>query len=179
MFIDYKLEGKYVNLRSVTEDDGEFILAIRNDPRISKYLPPLNVTIEQQRQWISKQRADKDSYYFLIESKKGDALGNLSVYDIESDSAETGRFCSFGDPMENIETCVLFNDFCFDTIGLKSVHIWVYEGNKPVIALNQSFGYEWTEKKEDDRGEPYRVGVLTKDKWKETRVKILKKVHLL
>ena len=179
MYIDYKLEGKYVNLRSVTEDDAEFILEIRNNPQISKYLPPLNVTVDQQRQWIAKQRADKDSYYFLMESKKGEAVGSISVYDIEGDSAETGRFCSYGDPLYNIETCILLNDFCFSTIKLNSVHIWVYEGNKSVIALNKSFGYEWVDCRKDDKGEPYKVGVLTKSRWEEKREIVIKKVKIL
>lgn len=173
------LEGKYVNLRSVEETDAEFILSVRNDPRISKYLPPLNVTVEQQRQWISKQRADKDSYYFLLETPVGESLGSISVYDIVNETAETGRFCSFGDPAANIEACILLNDFCFDIIGIKTIHIWVYENNKPVISLNQSFGYEWVERKMDPNGEPYKVGILTKDKWQNKREKILKRLSLI
>lgn len=179
MYIDYKLEGKYVTLRSVEESDAEFILSVRNDPRISKYLPPLNVTVEQQRQWIAKQRADKDSYYFLMLLPNGDPIGSISVYDIEGETAETGRFCSLGDPMSNIETCLMLNDFCFDVIGLKSVHIWVYEGNKSVIALNQSFGYVWTDSKKDIKGEPFKVGVLTQSKWLEKKEKIQKRIRLI
>lgn len=177
MYIDYKLEGKYVNLRSVTEEDAEFILEIRNNPQISKYLPPLNVTIEQQRQWITKQRADQDSYYFLMTTPDGEPIGCISVYDIEGDMAETGRFCSFGDPYSNIEACVLLNDFCFHNLGLKKIHIWVYEGNKPVIALNKSFGYKWTETKTDDKGESFKVGILTPNHWIENREKVFKKLR--
>lgn len=178
MFIDYKLKGKYVNLRSVTEDDAEFILEIRNTPQISKYLPPLNVTIEQQRQWISKQRADNDSYYFLMESSKGEAIGSISVYDIEGDSAETGRFCSIGDPTSNIETCILLNDFCFDVIGLKSIHIWVYEGNKSVLRLNEGLGYEWVESKIASDGRECRVGKMTKETYNHKREKLCKLLKL-
>ena len=179
MYLDYKLEGRYVTLRSVEESDAEFILSVRNDPRISKYLPPLNVTVEQQRQWISKQRADKDSFYFLMESPMGEALGSISVYDISDGTAETGRFCSFGDPASNIESCIILNDFCFDVIGIKTIHIWVYENNKPVISLNQSFGYEWIENKMDPKGEPYKVGILTKDNWQAKREKIVKRLSYL
>ncbi len=179
MYIDYKLEGKYVTLRSVEESDAEFILSVRNDPRISKYLPPLIVTVEQQRQWIARQRDDNNSYYFLMETPKGEAIGSISVYDIESDTAETGRFCSLGDPVSNIETCILLNDFCFDIIGIQTIHIWVYEGNKSVISLNQSFGYEWIESKVDTKGEPYKVGILTKDKWQNKRENILKRLSLI
>ena len=35
------IEGKYVNLRSVEEQDAEFTLSLRQDPQLTKYLPKL------------------------------------------------------------------------------------------------------------------------------------------
>lgn len=178
MYIDYKLEGKYVTLRSVEESDAEFILSVRNDPRISKYLPPLNVTVEQQRQWISKQRKDKNSYYFVLENPKGEVLGTISVYDIEEDTAETGRFCSIGDPSSNIEACLLLNDFCFNILKLSSIHIWVYEENKPVLKLNQGLGYEWVGTKEAEDGRTCKVGQMTESSYLPKRTKLIKLLHI-
>ena len=142
MFIESFIAGKYVNLRSVTVNDAAFILQIRNNPEISRFLPPLKVTIEQQQQWIEKQRNDNDSYYFLMEDKDGNPIGTTSVYDIKNGDAETGRLCSLGAPSSNVEACMMLHDFCFNIIGLTTLHIWVYEDNKPVINLNHSLGYE-------------------------------------
>lgn len=178
MYIDYKLEGKYVNLRSVTEDDAEFILEIRNNPQISKYLPPLNVTVEQQRQWISKQRSDKDSYYFILETPTGVPIGTLGVYDINEDHGECGRSCCIGEPFAPVEASALLTDFVFNTLKLSYTTIWVYEGNKSVIALNQSYGYEWVERKIDEKGEPFRIGILTRERAFEYKDKILKKLRI-
>lgn len=179
MYIDYKLEGKYVNLRSVTEDDAEFILDIRNDPQISKYLPPLNVTVEQQKQWISKQRADKDSYYFIIETPQGNVIGTISVYNIIDNHAESGRSCCIGEPYHSIEASALLTDFTFKTLNLDYTIIWVYEENKAVISLNQSLGCEWVDKGEDDEGKPFRLGVCKKEKALEINEKIKKKLNKL
>lgn len=179
MYIDYKLEGKYVNLRSVTEDDAEFILEVRNNPQISKYLPPLNVTVEQQSQWITKQRADKDSYYFILETPDLTPIGTLSVYDIVDDHGEGGRSCSIGEPFANIEASVLLNDFTFNTLNLSYATIWVYEGNKSVLALNEAFGYEWTSEKKDSNGLPYKEGILYKDVYLKKREGILKKLRII
>lgn len=176
MYIDYKLEGKYVNLRSVTEDDAEFILLIRNNPEISKYLPPLNVTVEQQRQWIVKQQADKSSYYFILETPDLKPIGTLSVYDIEDDHAEYGRLCSIGEPAATIEAGLLLIDFIFNELQLAYTTIWVYEENKPVISLNQSYGYEWGERKVDQDGRAFRVGVLKRDRALLYKDKILKRL---
>lgn len=178
MYIDYTIEGKYVTLRSVKESDAEFIINVRNDPRISKYLPPLNVTVEQQRQWIAKQRADKDSYYFILETPDITPIGTLSIYNIVDDHGEGGRSCSVGEPFANIEASVLLNDFTFITLGLSYATIWVYEGNQSVIALNEAFGYQWTSIKNDAEGQPYREGILFKDVYLQKRERIIKKLRI-
>lgn len=178
MYIDYKLEGKYVNLRSVTEDDAEFILLIRNNPEISKYLPPLNVTVEQQRQWIAKQRADKDSYYFILETPDLNPIGTLSVYDIVNDHAECGRLCSIGKPLSTIEAVTHLTDFNFNKLYLAYTTIWVYEGNKNAIALDESIGYEWKDTKVDQNGEPFRVGILKRERALKYNEKILKQLRI-
>lgn len=179
MYIDYKLEGKYVSLRSVTENDAEFILNMRNNPQISKYLPPLNVTIEQQRQWIAKQRADKDSYYFLWLTPTENPIGTISLYDMDGNHSEMGRLCSIGEPAANVEAFVLFLDFVFDTLNLDYTTGWVYEGNKSVIALNNALGMEWTDNKIDEKGNPYRDCIMRKDAYKKKREKVLRRLKLL
>lgn len=179
MYIDYKLEGKYVTLRSVEESDAEFILSVRNDPRISKYLPPLNVTVEQQRQWISKQRADEDSYYFILVTPQGPPIGTLSLYDIVDNHCEGGRSCCIGEPSAAVEASILLTDFAFTTLKLEYITIWVYEGNKSVIALNTSYGYEWVENRVDDKGEPFRVGILKRERALERNEKLKRKLRLI
>lgn len=113
MVYNKAIEGKFVHLRAVQPEDAEFILKIRNDKEISKYLPPLNITVEQQKSWISKQRNDSDSYYFIFTNNKGESLGTISVYNINNEHAEVGRFCSFGDSVQNMEAALLCDDFIF------------------------------------------------------------------
>ena len=174
MYINYKLEGKYVNLRSATEEDAAFIIQIRNNPKISMFLPPLNVSIEQQKLWIKKQRSDKDSYYFILETPQEEPIGTLSIYDIVDNHCEGGRSCCVGEPFAAVEANILLTDFAFNTIKLDYITIWVYEGNKPVLALNKSYGYEWVESRVDEKGEPFRVGVLKRERGLE-RIEFLKK----
>ena len=42
------LEGRFVNLRPVTKEDAEFILEIRNNPEISKYINTMRVYFTAQ-----------------------------------------------------------------------------------------------------------------------------------
>ncbi|MDD4589532.1 MAG: GNAT family N-acetyltransferase [Parabacteroides sp.] len=165
MIYDGILEGKLVNLRSVTEDDTEFILEIRNNHEISKYLPFLNVTVEQQRAWITKQRADNDSYYFIIEDKEHRRIGTVSVYNIIENHAEVGRFCSIGNSIQNSETGILHDDFIFNVLCLNYLDVWVYKDNTHVLSLNKGFGCEWDGETLDNDGIPYLYGKITKQNY--------------
>lgn len=157
------LEGRFVNLRSVTEEDAEFILEIRNDPEISKFLPSLNVTVNQQQGWINHQRKDSDSYYFMIEDKMNVSIGTISVYNIEENRAEMGRFCSFGNPIQNSEAALILDDFIFYKLGVDYLNIWVYKENETVLSFNKGFGCEWKGESKDEKGIPYIYGTLTKE----------------
>ena len=56
MVYSKKIQGRYVDLRSVTEEDAKFTLAIRQEPEFVKFLPRLDITIEQQKAWIRKHK---------------------------------------------------------------------------------------------------------------------------
>lgn len=179
MVYDKVIEGKFCRLRAVVPEDAEFILRLRNDKEISKYLPPLNVTVEQQQVWISKQRNDSDSYYFLIMDKSGNKLGTISVYNIENGHAEVGRFCSIGSSVINMEAALIHDDFIFDILNLSYLDIWVYKGNKPVLSLNQGFGCKWEGENVDEHGEPFLFGKLTKADFYKKSVKIRKNISII
>lgn len=171
------IEGKFVNLRSVTENDAAFILSIRNNPEISKYLPPLHITVEQQQDWITKQRADSDSYYFIIEDKEHSNIGTISIYNIVDRHAEAGRFCSVGDAVKNSEAALLNADFIFYTLKLEFIDIWVYKDNKPLLSLNNGFGCEWEGEEMDKDGIPYLYGKLYKNNY-EVKAKKIRRIIL-
>ena len=173
MFIDYKLEGIHTNLRSVKEDDAEKILKLRNDPRITDFLPPLDVTVEQQRQWITKQRSDKSSYYFIIEDKLGNCLGTVGFYDIEGDHAETGRYCCIGEVQHSVEATILQSDFIYDVVRLSYLTSWVYDDNKPVVSLTKNYGFECVGVSQADDGRSCCLFKQTREQYFKKREKIV------
>ena len=64
------LKGMFVGLRSVTENDAEFILKIRTDEKLAKFLNKTSPDIEMQKTWIRGQIARDGDYYFIIEDLK-------------------------------------------------------------------------------------------------------------
>lgn len=176
MIVEQPLKGTFCSLRSVESEDAEFILSIRNDPKISEFLPVLDVSVADQQKWIEKQRNDSESYYFLIEDKEGKQLGTISVYDIKDDHAETGRFCSYGDFIQNTEAVLLLYDFIFYELNLKYATTWVYTENKAVVSMNTQTGFKWNEITEAEDGRECCVGCLVPSDYEKKMSPIRRKL---
>lgn len=142
MVYDKIIEGKYVNLRSVVEDDIEFTYEIRRDPQFHGSVGCLATSLEAQRNYITHQMIKEGDYYFVIENKKRDRIGLIGIYDIEGKVGEEGRTVSYGSPLENIEATLLLDGFVRDVLGLETIRVSVYDDNKKVIHGCLKAGFE-------------------------------------
>ena len=62
-------------MRTVNIKDAEFIFLMRQNELKTKYLSKVNDSVEDQKKWIQKYKqreADKQEFYFVIESKEGE-----------------------------------------------------------------------------------------------------------
>ena len=64
MIYNKTIEGKYVDLKYVTVEDATIVLELRQDPELTKDLPRLDITEEEQKEWIRKQQLREGDYYF-------------------------------------------------------------------------------------------------------------------
>lgn len=142
MIYDKIIEGKYVNLRSVLEDDIQFTYDIRKDPQFNGYVGCLAENLEAQRKYIISQMDKEGDYYFVIENKKGERIGLIGIYDIHGKVGEEGRTVSYGSPLENIEATLLLEGFARDVLGLEIISISVYADNKKIIHGCIKAGFE-------------------------------------
>lgn len=136
------LVGNFVRLRIAEEADAEFTLAIRQEGANTEHMPRLTVNMEQQRAWLKAQKESKDCYFFVVERLNGERIGTFSLYNIRGSEAETGRLILQGNPMETVETCVLFHDFVFGKAGLTYVYSEMEADNMPAMGLSNRFGGE-------------------------------------
>ncbi len=165
MFIRNKLVGKTISLRCAEIADADFILRLRNDDKISKYLPKLNITVSQQKEWINSQRNDTLDYYFIIEDAVSQTpLGTISLYDFTDCEAESGRFACLGNPVQNVESGLLLYDFAFYHLKLSIVKAWVYKDNIGVLNYNRKFGFTFIDGVSSE-GVPCMKGSLTKNSY--------------
>ena len=140
MVYDRVIEGKYVDLRSCTEDDAEFTREIRRDPEFSKFFPALDNTIEQQKSWIKHQREKEGDYFFVVWNKAGNRIGTISIYDVEGEYAESGRLAiKSNNPFEAIEAQILSFRFAFGVLGLNCINGYIFADNDRAIRFNKQF----------------------------------------
>lgn len=140
MAVTKPLVGKTVTLRCAETQDAQFIIDLRNDSELSKYLPKLEVTIDEQKRWIERQRALEGDYYFVIWNNDGERIGTLSIYDIDNDHGENGRMANIGSAIEILEAEYLVHMFTFDVLNLQYFTSEVAIDNSSALKMVDYFG---------------------------------------
>lgn len=148
--------GQYVTLASATVDDAPFALAIRQDPEMTKFLPRLEISLEQEIEWIKRQRKAAGDYFFIVRNKKGERVGVLGLYDFSDDTAGIGRVAMKGGFHANREAFLLTMRFAFKNLGLKKLADWVYAENERAIKFFNFFGAHMDESYFDERRKIFR-----------------------
>ena len=164
MVYDGVIEGKYVDLRSCTEDDAEFTRDIRRDPEFSKFFPVLDNTVEQQKTWIKHQREKKGDYFFVVWNKAGERIGTISIYDVEGEYAESGRLAiKSNNPFDAIEAQILSFRFAFGVLGLNCINGYIFADNERAIRFNKQFAGKQYPPTVDENGRE----IIKIENWKE------------
>lgn len=140
MYYDGVIEGKFVDLKSVSVDDAEFTRNIRRDPDFSRFFPPLDNTVEQQRAWIASQQKKGGDYFFIVWDKSGNRIGTISVYDIVGKCCESGRLAVKGNAFQSTEAQLLIFKFAFEYLGMDTVLGYIFADNDRAIRFNKQFG---------------------------------------
>lgn len=172
------IKGVCVNLRIAEEKDAEFTLTIRQKDKNIEYMPKLNVSIQQQREWLKKQKASLDCYFFIVEKKNNEPIGTFSLYNISGKEGETGRLVLTGTQLESLEACVLFHDFCFNEAGMVKVYSEIEKENTAAIGLALKVGAkEAGELKNHETGRIIKKMIATKEDYYAKRDKLAKLIN--
>lgn len=150
MKLSNPISGKYINLRTAEISDAKFILSLRLNKKLSRYLKPTNPSIENQKHWIEQKQNHKNDYHMIIELKDGTQIGVIAVYNIQDDIFEWGRWIiSPNSPIYvSLESCYLAYNFAFNTLGLMATKSKIRKNNKSILRFHINYGAEIT--KEND-----------------------------
>lgn len=142
MIYDKVISGKFVDLKSITEDDAEFSYNIRNDEKNRDTVGQLAESIDNQKKYIQWQQKEPGDYYFVVWNKKGERVGLIGVYDIHGTVGEVGREVSNGSPMEAMEAEVLLEEFYREVLHLQMITAVIYTSNKKHLSNQKKRGCE-------------------------------------
>lgn len=175
MVYDGILTGKTIRLRSVEESDAEVTFKMRSDPEKNQYIHAATGTVDDQRNFIKKQRQLPHDYLFVIEDLEGNPIGMKGVYnyDPENNTYESGRLIGYGTQFQNIEAMMLCFDFAFDVLGATGVTMSALENNSGMLSIQQRFGVEFTHRdRYEDMPADSLYSILTKEAYAVSRPKV-------
>jgi RimJ/RimL family protein N-acetyltransferase len=136
-------EGFVCRLRLVERSDAEFILRLRTDPVLSRYLNPTDDSLEKQLRWMEEYEKREQSgtdFYFIIEDHRGIPLGTFRLYNIDGKSGvyEAGSWIVSPDaPRETAnESFYLLFDYAFAEHDLAVYEGVVRRDNKKSLQFN-------------------------------------------
>ena len=126
-----------IEIRLVETEDAPFIVELRNDPRLGRYLSKTSSSITEQEKWIidyKEREALKEEFYFLI-SENGIKRGLYRLYNINKYSFTIGSWLFAKCEILNLPIFIdiIISDFGFDVLNIPILLFDVRKENKKVI----------------------------------------------
>lgn len=140
---DVTVEGAAFRLRPVEIADAAFILGLRTDEELSRFLHPASCTLGDQQRWIEEYLGQAADYYFVVERRvDGAAEGTAGIYDVDPErrTAEWGRWVLRRGSLAALESAALVYRAAFDVLGLEEIRCLTVADNARVVSFHQSFG---------------------------------------
>jgi hypothetical protein len=141
---DFTLDKYGVQVRLANENDSEFILSLRTDEKLSRFLHSTDNDVEKQREWMRnyKVRESKGEDYYFIYHYQGKPFALNRIYDIRPDRATGGSWlCKPGTDVEqSMASAMILRDIMFEVLGFDLDVFDVRNGNKKVQKLHAMFG---------------------------------------
>ena len=169
--------NKYgLSFRPVEVSDAQFILELRTDESLGRYISKTGNGIDQQVQWISeykKREKAQVEYYFLTEDQMGKSLGLYRLYNFEGNCFEGGSWLYKKDvpPGAPVLGDFAIRDIAFEDLKFEFCNLLVRRKNKPVLQYHMSFNPEIV--KEDEVDIYLRVSLVDYRKRRDQLLKML------
>lgn len=174
---NFQLERYGLQVMLVKEEDAEYIIQLRTDSKLGKYLNSTQNDIEKQKQWIRdyKKREEQGIDYYFIYFSKGKRIGLNRIYNINGKTATAGSWiCSPELPFEfPILTMLIIREIFFEILELDIDHFDTRKNNKKVIKMHDLLGAHKIYENDIDV-----FHYLTKDDFKISKPKFLKYLNL-
>jgi RimJ/RimL family protein N-acetyltransferase len=175
-----QVECRQFALRPVAVADAEFILDLRLDPELARFINETSQSVDAQRSWLQDYLRRPGDYYFIIEQASSHIpVGTIAIYslDTESKRAEWGRWIIRPPHAAAVESALLIYEVAFDKLLLEEVYCRTLTENRQVVSFHNSCGLATRSEGEltaTIRGHARSVTeqFLTSEGWPATRRKL-------
>lgn len=143
LFPDFQLDRYGIHVRLVNEDDAYFIVKLRTDARLGRYIHQTSESVELQRKWIRdyKKREVAGYEYYFVFSFQGMDCGVARLYDIKGVDFVSGSWVfSPNAPVGvSILGSILTKEIAYEFLHLENDYADMRKDNKSVVRFNMSF----------------------------------------
>jgi RimJ/RimL family protein N-acetyltransferase len=139
---DLVLEGIAYRLRPVRSEDGAFILSLRTNPALSRFLHPVSGRLEDQQAWFDAYAVREGDWYWIVEDVNGAPEGAIALYGLDAgrSRAECGRWILRPGSQAAVESMWLLFRAAFSHLGLAEVYCRTLAENTQVVSFHDSCG---------------------------------------
>jgi len=140
----YQLNRYDIILRLVDIDDADFVLSLRSNPKLNRYISATSNALADQIEWIRNYKEREKAgveYYFITTGPRGERWGTTRITDIQSDSFELGSwvFTKEASPGASVKAEILTKEIGFDEMGLEYCTFNVRKDNTKVLKYHSRF----------------------------------------
>jgi RimJ/RimL family protein N-acetyltransferase len=137
---DIHIKGFAFRLRPIALSDAKFIVELRNDSTLTKYLHPISPLVKDQEAYLENYFTREGDYYFVIERMNPEGLIALYNIDKNAKKAEFGRWVLRRGSQAAVESALLLYQVAFNHLNLERVYCHTIKENHKVVSFHNSCG---------------------------------------
>ena len=130
-------------LRPVTLEDAPFVVALRTDPLLNRFIHEISPRIEDQIAWLERYFLRLGDYYFIVEdADSAEPQGTVGLYNASAElsCAEWGRWILKRGSLAALESVWLICEAAFSTLHFATLYSRTLADNRKVVSFHDSFG---------------------------------------
>ena len=181
---NFTYEKYGIRFRFVNEDDAAFIIKLRTDPRLTRYIHDTDCDIDKQKVWINnyKIREQNGTEYYFVVISENTPVGLIRIYNIHDNVFTVGSIVMEKDaPIHCVlAATIMAKEIAFEILNLELEDTFdgVHVDNKKVLKLNISWGKKEYRRFQDVKGE-YVAFRLTKEDYFQIKPKKIRQLQLV
>jgi RimJ/RimL family protein N-acetyltransferase len=136
------ISGFGLVLRNATVDDASFILSLRVNPKLNRYISPVSGGIHEQVEYLENYKKCSGQAFFVIETEDRVPIGTVRLYDQQGNSFCWGSWIIKPEaPLRaGTRSALLVYYYGFDFLGFERSHFDVRKDNEKVWKFHEKNG---------------------------------------